>query len=73
MNRVFRVRINRELILANLSREDGRHWSDAELEQWLLDAGFRRVDDQWVVAEENLGHLDPSEVIAAEPLEGNAQ
>ena len=73
MSRVFRVRITRELVLANLSREDGRPWSDAELEQWLLDAGFRRVDDQWVVAEENLGHLDPSEVIAAEPLEENAQ
>ena len=73
MSRVFRVRIDREKVLANLSREDGRPWTGAELDQWLLDAGFERYNDGWLVAEENLGHLDPSEVLSAEPIEKNAR
>jgi hypothetical protein len=69
MSRSFRVRINRPLILANLAREDGRTWSDAELDQLLRDAGFTGSGDTWMVAEEKLSHLDPSEVVSADVVD----
>ena len=68
MARRFKVNIDRHRLLTNLAREDGRVWSDLELDQWLTEAGFTRLGDgSWTVAEENLGHLDPTEVISADP------
>ena len=70
MGRRFKVQIDRQRLLTDLAREDGRVWSDAELDQWLMEAGFTRMEDgTWTVAEEDLGHLDPAEVISAEYLD----
>jgi hypothetical protein len=69
MSRRFRVQIDRGRLLTNLAREDGRQWTDAELDLWLIDAGFRGADHVWLVAEEDLSHLDPSEVVSAEPVD----
>ena len=69
MSRRFRVQLDRQRLLNNLAREDGRLWTDAELDQWLLDAGFQRSGDRWLVAEEDLSHLDPAEVVSAEPID----
>jgi hypothetical protein len=67
--RTFLITINLDKLRENLSREDERPVTQAEVEQWLKDAGFTRVEDGWTVREADLGQLDPSEVITAEVIE----
>jgi hypothetical protein len=50
------------MLLAHLSREEGRPVSEADATRWLEDAGFVRSSDYWIVSEADLGQLDPSEV-----------
>ena len=69
MGRLMLVRVNQRL-LVNLAREYGRAVSPREAEQLLIDAGFTPDEqDQWIVDEENLNHLNPDEVSAVEILE----
>jgi hypothetical protein len=72
MNRRLRVRINMPVVIQHLSREEQRAVSTDEVRQWLEDAGFARLNDDWEVDEANLGHLDPSEVISVEPIDDDA-
>jgi hypothetical protein len=63
---MFLVRIDLELLRQHLCAEDAREVTLAEVERWLLDAGFIRSGDGWRVREPDLGQLDPAEVISAE-------
>ena len=56
------VDIDLSVVAANLSREEGRAVGEQEVRQWLLDAGFRPHGSRWIVAEGDLGQLDPTEV-----------
>jgi len=59
-----RVKIDLARLKAHLSREEGRPLSDEEVVRWLQDAGFvSGREGYWIVAESELGHLDPSEVL----------
>lgn len=61
------VDIDLPAVAANLSRDEGRAVSEAEVRQWLLDAGFTPTPDgRWTVTEADLGQLDPSEVRSLE-------
>ena len=62
----LRIRINLELLRENISKGEGRLWSEDEVLQWLRDAGFVADGDWWVTAEADLGQLDPAEVDAVE-------
>ena len=68
MGRLFKIRLNRAELRGNLSREHGHHVSDDEINAWLTEAGFTASGDDWVVREENLGHLQPEEVTEAEVI-----
>ena len=69
MARWFRVKLNLELLIAHLAREEARSISKEYALRWLADAGFSRVeDDVWDVCEPDLGQLDPSEVTAMNPI-----
>jgi hypothetical protein len=52
----------------NLSREEKRPVTLDEARRLLIDAGFRPNGDQWIVAEQELGLLDPSEVLELVPI-----
>jgi hypothetical protein len=73
MHARFRVRLNIAAICQHLSREEGRSISQDEVVIWLQEAGFTRHPeasrDEWIVSEPDLGQVDPSEVLAIEPLE----
>ena len=58
------VDIDLSVVAANLSSEERRPVDEHEVRQWLLDAGFRPHGARWVVAEADLGQLDPAEVRA---------
>jgi hypothetical protein len=60
----LRVRIDICLLRGHLSAEDAREWSTLEVYRFLHDAGFTPDGDHWLVAEPNLGHLQPEEVTA---------
>jgi hypothetical protein len=67
MNRLFRIRVNRELLRSHLAREDGEVVSETRVCQQLIEAGFSPQEgDHWLVREANLGFLQPSEVEAIE-------
>jgi hypothetical protein len=68
MNRQVRIRVNMPVLIRNMSREEGQPVSADDVTQWLRDAGFVQSNDYWIVAEVELGHLDPSEVICVEPI-----
>jgi hypothetical protein len=63
------VRINLGTLRRKMSQEEGTELSEAQIQHWLIDAGFERTDQEWIVKEEDLGHLDPSEVSSVEPVE----
>jgi hypothetical protein len=67
----FRIRINLELLRENVSKAEGRVWSNAEVLQWLHDAGFTRAGEWWITEEANLGQLEPEEVIAVEDADSS--
>ena len=64
----LRIRINLALLRANVSEADARAWSEAEVLQWLQDAGFTADGDWWIAGESDLGQLDPAEVTAVEDV-----
>jgi hypothetical protein len=72
MTRRLRVKVNMSALTKHLSREEGRAVPEAEVIQWLTDANFTLAGDAWIVAEPDLGHLDPSEVTWIEPLSDQA-
>jgi len=72
VNRCFRVKLNLPLLTGNLAREDARDISHDEVIRWAQEAGFTRCGDSWLVAEANLGHLDPSEVLAIDVIDVTA-
>jgi hypothetical protein len=51
-----------ERLRSNLSKADGRDHTPAEVRKWLREAGFEPAGDAWMVDQENLGQLEPSEV-----------
>lgn len=57
------VKLNIPLLRANLSKEDARDTSEAEVLLWLQAAGFIRDGEWWIVDEKDLGQVDPSEVL----------
>ena len=64
----LRIRINVDLLRANVSEAEGRVGSEAEVLEWLDDAGFERIGDWWTCREADLGQLEPAEVIAVEDV-----
>jgi len=73
MLRRIRVKINLSALLAHLSREEGRAVSRDQATQWLSDAGFSHSDDDfWLVDENDLGQLDPSEVLEISSIDEDA-
>jgi hypothetical protein len=69
MGRRFLIRIDLAALTAHLEREDRQAYPREQVLRWLAEAGFEETaPGQWNVEEENLGHLDPSEVMHAELL-----
>ena len=66
MSKKLLIRINLEKVRANMSKQEGRQLSEREVQDWLSDANFTAVGDQWLVNEPDLGQLDPSEVLSVE-------
>jgi hypothetical protein len=58
-------------VRANLSREDGKAATEAEVYALLFESGFRRFGGQWVGPEEALSVLRPEEVTALEEAPGD--
>ena len=70
--RRIRIKLDFAALLAHLSLQEKRQVSLEEALAWLSDAGFERQgDDRFIVAENDLGQLDPSEVLEAEPFDGS--
>ena len=65
----LRIRINLARLRDNVSKADTRVWSEAEVLQWLHDAGFRPDGDAWLTTEADLGQLEPEEVTAVEDVD----
>jgi hypothetical protein len=54
--------VDLELLRSHLTHEDGR--DDNAVRRWLIEAGFLPdADGWWLVREDDLGHLEPSEVL----------
>ena len=68
MMSTFWVRIDVTALRTNMSREEKRDLSEAEVLAWLKDAGFVAEGDGWTVREADLGQLDPSEVVEAKQI-----
>ena len=67
MPRLFSIAIDLDRLRENLSKEEGRPMTAAEVLDWLRDAGFVQVPGgSWNVRECDLGHLTPDEVLAAD-------
>jgi hypothetical protein len=60
------VHLDLRRIRLNLSAEEGRDVSDAEVKRWLTDAAFEPRGDGWLVKEADLGQVLPEEVIAVQ-------
>jgi hypothetical protein len=60
----FTVALDLDLLAAQMADETGEPQPLSAVRQWLLDAGFTPMGDRWVVAERELGQLDPSEVLS---------
>jgi hypothetical protein len=69
MARTVIVNLDLEKLRTNLAHADQREISPEEVLRFLADAGFKKTDGGWLVTEENLGQLDPSEVLSAEFLD----
>jgi hypothetical protein len=66
MGKRVAVQLDLERIRANLAKEDRRPFTEAEVQRWLIDAGFEPAAGRWLVKEKDLGQLDPSEVLSIE-------
>ena len=62
----LRVRVDLGLLRRHLISEDGRAVDAMAVRRWLIEAGFLpdvEADGWWLVREDDLGHLEPSEVL----------
>jgi len=62
----LRVRVDLGLLRSHLINEDGRAVEPIAVRRWLIEAGFlpdAEADGWWLVREDDLGHLEPSEVL----------
>jgi hypothetical protein len=63
----LRIRVNWQRLKQKMSQQEGRALDDQYVRQWLADAGFQaQADGSWVVAEPDLGQLEPDEVDSVE-------
>jgi hypothetical protein len=70
MSKRLRVKLDLPLIISHLSREEKKQMSLEDVVCWLTDARFsRQSGDYWVVAEADLGQVDPSEVLEVKRLD----
>lgn len=68
--RKLRIRINWRRLQEKMSQEEGRPLDDHHVRQWLLDGGFEpQPDGSWIVAEPDLGQLEPAEVESADEVD----
>ena len=67
--RRFRILIDLRLLRENMSRAEGGSLTEAQVVRWLLDAGFVPDGDHWMVREEDLGQLEPAEVLAVDDVD----
>jgi hypothetical protein len=66
----LRVRVDLVRLRSNLTHEDGR--DNNAVRRWLIEAGFLpEADDWWLVREDDLGHLEPSEVLDVVGMSGS--
>jgi hypothetical protein len=66
----YLVRLDLEAVRRCLSREDRTTYSLDRVRQWLRDAGFRPMENGWLVRAADLGQVQPSEVLHIEPWLG---
>jgi hypothetical protein len=57
------VRLDLEALRRCLSKADRTTYALDNVKQWLRDAGFRPTADGWVVRADDLGQVEPSEVL----------
>jgi hypothetical protein len=63
----LRIFVNWQRLKQKMSQQEGRTLDDQYIRQWLADAGFDpQPDGSWVVAEPDLGQLEPDEVDSVE-------
>ena len=74
--RWFRVTLDLVGIRRSLSRADGTEHAMGYVKAWLVESGFRAVEDAgdagdaWVVHEADLGAVEPAEVRTIEEAPG---
>jgi len=68
MGRLFRVRVDLELLRRHLAKEDQRDVSIDEVRKFLRDSAFKEQGDWWIVREEDLGAIESTEVLEADVL-----
>ena len=64
------VPLDLEAIRRNLAKADRATYSTEYVEQWLRDAGFHRAEKGWLVRSNELGQVQPSEVVSIEEWRG---
>jgi hypothetical protein len=69
MGRLFRVRVDLELLRCHLLREDQRDVSIDEVRKFLRDSAFSEKGEWWTIREEDLGAVERSEVLQAVVLD----
>jgi hypothetical protein len=73
MHRLFKITIDLKRLREHLSAQEGHALSDADVLAWLHDAGFKKLDDHWQVAEPDLGQLEEDEVLSASVIAGESE
>jgi hypothetical protein len=68
MSKTFLISLDWDALRKHLNQEHNRELSLDEIQSWLVDAGFKPQGDHWLVKEQDLGVLDPSEVLTAEEV-----
>ena len=68
---MFRVKIDLPALQAHLADEDRSEVSEADAIRFLVDSGFVRDGDWWIVREGALGALEPIEVSDIELVDGS--
>ncbi|MBA4016518.1 MAG: hypothetical protein C0483_04965 [Pirellula sp.] len=69
MSAEFLVTINFPVLLENLRDSDtSRDWDEAEVEQWLLEQGFRATKEGYLADPFTLSRLARDEILSATRL-----
>ena len=68
MSRLFRISIDQAVLAAHLAQERREQQSNSQLRADLIAAGFLPEGVCWVVREDNLGYLIPSEITEIEVI-----